>query len=291
MKRWMRVILIGLAAGLALLLAAAGAGEWMYHGRPAWYHHSHLTPAQAKAAANRADQKLADVFSWVASVQAQSVRRHLGTSAPADQTDPPANSKTVTLSDEELNAFIQAWENPDKSQLQQTLAQFFSEGRLILVEDGIIVAGQSTEFGTLASAQFNPVIDPEGKLWLRFAGIQAGLLPLPQSVVANKVERFTRYLRDRLSIYVQTANLDPTLTANGAAVEAGYTRLLLEGLNGGSSAPILFVPFDLGNFHRAMPVKLSAIKLSQGQVTLTLEPLSDSEQATVQDLIEKPYTP
>jgi hypothetical protein len=40
-----------------------------------------------------------------------------------------------------------------------------------------------------------------------------------------------------------------------------------------------------------MPVKLSAIKLSQGQVTLTLQPLSDSDQSTVQDLIEKPYAP
>jgi len=255
MKRWIRVILIGVAASVAVLLAAAGAGAWMYHGRPAWYHHSHLTAEQAKAAANRADQKLADVFSWVASVQAQNVRRHLGTSAPANQSDPPASSKTVTLSDEELNAFILAWENPDKSELQQTLTKFFSEGRLILVDDGIIVAGQSTDFGTLASAQFNPIIDPEGKLWLRFGGIQAGLLPMPQSVVAGKVDRFTKYLRDRLSTYVETANLDPTLTANGAAVEAGYTRLLLDGLNGASSAPILFVPFDLGNFHRAMPVK------------------------------------
>jgi len=291
MKRWIRVILIGVSAAVVLLAAVTLAGAWMYHGRPSWYHHSRLTAEQSMAAANRADQKIADVFSWVASVQAQNVRRHLGTSAPVDQSDPPAASKTVTLSDEELNAFMQSWDNPDKSELQQTLAKFFSEGRLVLVDDGIIVAGQSTDFGTLASAQFNPVIDPEGKLWLRFQGIQAGLLPVPQSVVASKVDRFTKYLRERLSTYQQTANIDPTLTANGAAIEAGYTRLLLDGLNYGASAPILFVPFDLGNFHSAMPVKLSALKVSQGQVTLTLVPLSDSDQSTIEDLIAKPYEP
>jgi hypothetical protein len=69
------------------------------------------------------------------------------------------------------------------------------------------------------------------------------------------------------------------------------TRLLLDGLNDGPSESILFVPFDLSDLHRAMPVKLSAIKVSQGQINLTFQPLSDSDQSTVEDLIEKPYQP
>jgi uncharacterized protein YpmS len=291
MKRWVWIILFALATGLVLIAAAALAGTWMYRGTPNWYHTSRLTVEQTKAAANRADQKLAAVFSWVAALQAQNTRRHLGTSAPADRIDPPSSSQTLSLSEEELNSFIQAWQNPEKSQLQQALARFFSEGRLVFVNDGIIVAGQSTDFGTLASAQFDPVIDAQGKLWLRFQGLQAGRLPLPQSVVANKVDRFTSYLRERLAFYQQTAQVDPTLTANGPAMGAGMTRLLLDGLNDGPSESILFVPFDLSDLHRAMPVKLSAIKVSQGQINLTFQPLSDSDQSTVEDLIEKPYQP
>jgi hypothetical protein len=292
MKRWIRVLLLALAIGLTLVVAAALAGAWMYRGTPGWYHVHRLTAEQSRAAANRADQKIADLFSWVASVQAQNVRRNLGTTtASVEPTDPPANSKTITLSEDELNAFIQEWENPDKSQLQKTLAKFFSQGRLVLIDDSIIVAGESTDFGTLASAQFDPVIDSEGKLWLRFEGMAAGRLPLPHSVVADKLDRFTTYLRDRLSYYQQSADVDSTLTANGSAAAAGMTRLLLDGLNGNSSEPILFVPFDLSHLRRALPVKLSAVKISRGQITLTLEPLSASDLGTVEDLLEKPYQP
>ena len=181
MNRWFRVVFFAVAVGLIVVGAVTLAGTWMYHGTPGWYHSHPLTAEQSRAAANRADQKIADLFSWVASVQAQNVRRKLGTTASADPTDPPASSKTITLSEDELNAFIQAWESPDKSQLQKTLGQFFTEGRLVLAEQSIIVAGQSTEFGTLASAQFDPFIDSDGKLWLKFEGMAAGRLSLPNA--------------------------------------------------------------------------------------------------------------
>jgi hypothetical protein len=289
MKRWIRLILLALAVGLALVVAAALAGVWMYHGTPGWYYTQSLTPEQSRAAANRADQKFADLISWVASVQAQNIRRRLGTSGPADRVDPPTPSKTITLSDDELNAFFQSWDNPDKSHMQAAVAPFFSEGRLIFTDDSIILAGKSADFGTLASAQFDPMIDSDGKLWLRFAGIQAGRLPLPRAVVSGKLDHFSTYLKARLSFYQQSADVDPTLTANGPAVAAGMTRLLLDGLNDGPSEPILFIPFDLGNLHRAMPVKLSEIKISRGQIALTVQPLSESDQPTVENLIEQPY--
>jgi hypothetical protein len=289
MKRWIRIIVLALAVGLVVVLAVVLAGTWMYHGTPSWYHARSLTPEQSRAAANRADQKFADLISWVASVQAQNVRRQLGTSEPADRADPPSPSKTITFSEDELNAFYQAWDNPDKSHMQAAVAPFFSQGRLVLMDDSIILAGKSPDFGTVASAQFDPMIDSDGKLWLRFAGIQAGRLPLPRSVVADKLDRLNTYLKGRLAFYQQTANVDPTLTANGSAVVAGMTRLLLDALNDGPSEPILFVPFDLSNLHRAMPVKLSGVKISRGQIALTVQPLSESDQPTVENLIEKPY--
>lgn len=286
--KWLRRLLLIAAILLCIVIAATLVGLYLYRSTPSWYRRSPLSEQERKAAANRADQKLADVISWAADVQAQQVRRHRGT---ASSTESPVGPKTVTLAQDELNAFFDSWSGPQKSQFQRRFSRYFSDGRLVLTEGQIILAGQSSEMGTLASVQLQPSIDGQGHLRLQWNGVSAGLLPVPESAIAGRLQRLQALLREQLDIWQESADIDQTLTANASAVEATMTKLLLDAINNRASDPLFFVPFDLGNLRHALPVRLSAVEVGEGTITMTLQPLPLDDRMTILRGIQRPYPP
>jgi hypothetical protein len=284
--KWLRRILLLIAILLCAVVSAALVGIYLYRCTPGWYHPQTLSEEELKANANSADQKMADTISWAASVQAQAVRRHHGGAAA---TEAPIGSKTVTLSENELNAFFGSWQNPDKSQLQARLAKYFSDGRLVLVDHEIILAGQSKSLGTLVSIHLQPSIDEGGKLRLQWEGVSAGMLPVPQAVIGGQLQKMRDSLQEELTFWQRSADVDQTMTANATAVESGMSRLLLDAMNDKESSPLFFVPFDLQDLHHALAVRVSAIEVSDGSLTLTLEPLTADDRSDVLGWIRKPY--
>jgi len=228
------------------------------------------------------------VISWAAQVQAQQVRRRRGT---ASSTESPVGPKTVTLAQDELNAFFDSWAGPQKSQFQRRVSRYFSDGRLVLTDGQIILAGQSLELGTLASVQLQPSIDGQGHLHLQWNGVSAGLLPVPESAIAGRLQRLQALLREQLDLWQESADIDQTLTANASAVEATMTKLLLDAINNRASEPLIFVPFDLGNLRHALPVRLSALEVGEGTITMTLQPLPLDDRMTILRGIQRPYPP
>ena len=104
------------------------------------------------------------------------------------------------------------------------------------------------------------------------------------STVANHLRRLRGLLQQQLFLEQSSAKIDTALTANGPALAAAWLRLLLNALNDRPSPPILVIPFDMSNLRRGLPVKLTAIKVVEGEITLTLEPLDAPEDR--QKLIE-----
>jgi uncharacterized protein YpmS len=274
--RWLRRILLLVAILLCGLIAAAGTGAYLYRTRPSWYHVSALSPTEQQDVQNQAQQKLAEVISWAASVQARQVRQTLGTASASDQPIAPLN---VTVSEDELNSFFDAWDSPDKKHFQERLQRYFSNGQLDLWDGRIILAADSKDLGTLASVQLQPRVDEQGKLQLQWEGVSAGMLPVPQAIVGPQMQRLQDLLRGEMSTWQKSAAIDQTCVANMAAVQMAAGRLLLDSMNGQASQPMVFLPFDLSDPHHTVAVRVGGIDVGNRSMTMTLEPLTGSEAA------------
>jgi len=283
---WFKRLFYFVAFVLLALLATSVFGTYLYRGTPSWYRPRIATTEQTRDAANRADQKLLDLFSWAASAQAQEVRNLRGIVSP---NEVPIGPKTVTFDEEEINSFISSWHTPGSSQLQQRIARYFTDGRNVFEDDAIILAGQSHEFRTLASAEFDPRVDARGNLHLDLAALRAGRLPVPLSAVAGHMRRLQSLLRQQLALEQPDVKIDPALTANGSALAAGWLRLILSAMNNRPCDPVLLIPFDMSNLRRGMPAKLTAIKVVEGEITLTMEPLAAGDRKELIGRLQQPY--
>ncbi len=288
MKKWLKRLLYLIALVLLAMLGASLFGVYLYRGTPSWYRARVATTQQTKDAANRADQKLLDLFSWAAGARAQQLRRIHGTAKP---DEPSVGARTVTFSDDEINSFISTWhwQSAETSNLQQRISRYFTDGRVVFEDDAIILAGRSPEFGALASAEFYPSLDAQGNLRLDFAALRAGRLPIPRSAVANHLQRLRELLEQQLWLEQSDAKIDPALTANGPALAAAWLRLLLYALDDRPCQAVLVIPFDMSNLRRGLPVKLTAIKVVEGEITLTLEPLAQEDRQKLLDNLRQPW--
>jgi hypothetical protein len=286
--KWLKRVLYLIAFVLLAIIAFALVGIYLYRGTPSWYRPRVATTQQIKDAANRADQKLLDLFSWAASAQARQLRRIHGISSPGNS---PVGPKTVTFTEDEVNSFIAAWKNPDKGPLEQRISRYFTGGRVVLDTDAVILAGHSPAFGALASAQFDPAIDAQGNLNVTLDSILAGRLPIPQAALARQLRSLQFLLQQQLNVQRSAVAIDPALTANASALAASWLRLLLSALNDQPADPILIIPFNITNLRHGLPVKLTAIQIVPGQITLTLTPLAPEDRQPLLDRLRQLWLP
>lgn len=272
--KWLKRLLILIALALLAVIAFALIGIYLYRGTPKWYRPRIATTQQIKDAANRADQKLLDLFSWAASAQAQQLRRLHGKAKPGEV---PIGPKTVSFDEEEINSFITSWQNPGKSSLEQRVDRYFTDGRVVLVDDGLILVGESPALGTLASAQFNPRIDGQGNLRVDLDSVRAGMLPIPRAALSDRIGRLQSLLQEQLYAEQPTIRIDPSQTANASALAASWLRLVISSLSGRPTGAMLVIPFDMSNLHHGFPVKLTGIRIVEGEITLTMQPLAPED--------------
>ena len=246
-----------------------------------------LTIDQRKAVANSADQKLLDLYSWAAAVQAREIRLRRATSQSA--ADPPIGAKVITFSSDEFNSFIQNFEKAGSSRLRGQISPYFSDGRMILQDGHLILAGRSDELGTVVGAAFSPSVDQGGKLHFELDGLTAGLLPVPQSTLATPMAQLKNALQNRLAALQDLADIDQKMTANPPAWHAVLTRLLLDSLNHRPSEPIICIPFDVTDVRRQIPVHVASIKVDSDTITARLEPIPGSDRPRILDQITQPY--
>jgi hypothetical protein len=282
---WLRRVLLVVAILLCAVLAVGLTAYYRYRETPSWYQAPPLSEQERKQAANSADQKLADLFSWAAAVQAHAARQIHG-----DSNQPTPDPKSVTLSETELNAFVDAWQSTQRTQLQDKLSHYFTDGKLVLTDNRIILAGTSRDLGAVLGVQLDPSVDDQGHMHLQWDGISAGELNLPRALVSGRLKSLNAQLQDQMSRYQESADIDQTLTANSSAVQASLTRWLLDALNGKVSDSTAFVPFDVGDFSQAEAVRLTSVQVTGGSITLGFTALAPDDRAAILSRIKQPYS-
>jgi hypothetical protein len=276
-----------LLAIAVVLTGAAALSYWAFKGTPDYYHRPQLSAQERADAANRATQKFLGTSTWANDLQASEHRAILdgagagATTAPATS---PNQSHTVSFSEQELNALFEQW----SSRVEQTYSKHVREPAIALRADRIILVGTVAEMGTVASAHFQPLIDDQGRLLLTLESVRAGRLPMPEIVWAAQRDRAIAALRARLPKWQAGATIAPNGVANADAVAAHLSKLLFDVLARRPREPVLFLPFDPQRPSSAVPVQLTSVRVTDGELTLTVESMPPAARAALLDRIREP---
>ncbi len=289
--KWLRKLRFYLTYLLLATVVICLVVFYLYRGTPSWYRPPPTDQQQIDDTANSASQKLQDLNTWAANVRAQQLRKSNGSfRSDRDWISP----KTITLSDDEVNALFETWKSPNESGADggnadgggadQQLARSFTDGRVFFTRDGIILAGESPALGAIVSGQFAASID-QAKLQLSIVALRIGRLPIPQSRAASYLQQLQISIQDRLADQLPYVNIDRNMNANSYTVAASWTKLLLSALSARPTDSYLIIPPDPAHGNRGLPVRLTALQLDDGQITLTLEPITtDDRQSLLDDL-------
>ncbi len=280
MKFFKRVLLL-LSVLLGVAVVCCALGLWLFRAEPDWYKRPTFTAEQREAAAQRATNKLALIQNQAARARAQErMNRDGATTVPA--TNPAGNAITVSFTDDELNAFFDKWVawNDWKAGYER----YISDPVIFLNDGRIILAARAKELNTVASLHFGPKIDSQGRLHVGLDRVLGGNLPRPAAVLGDYRRRLAQSMRQRLPQWRAAAAMDRSGAPNSSAISATMAALLLHVLADEPAYPVLFLPLvDRG----AVAVKLSAVKVENRALTLTVEPLSAAERAALLERIKQ----
>ena len=283
-RRWIKRSLLAIAV---VLTGAAALSYWAFKGTPDYYQRPQLSAQERSDAANRAIQKFGNTKEWANNLWVTE-QRTINEGAPAS-TNPATTQAgrqplTVSFTEHELNAFFQDWSPTfgwgDK------LAPYVKDPALALREDRIILVGTLVDVGAIASAHFQPLIDGQGQLRLTLESVRAGRLPMPEMIWAAQRNRLVAALQQRLPAWQSKATIAPNGVANRAAVAAHVSKLLLDVLARRPREPVLFLPFE--DDGRAVPVRLTSVRVTDGELTLTVESMTPADRAALLDRIREP---
>ena len=286
--KWMKRLAV-FVVGLVLVLGVAGAAMYYYgvRGTPEWWQRPQVSAEEQAAAANRADRKIMETLSVVREWEA-APRAQQQPADPKDRRPPatqPASKLEVTFTEGELNAFFNKWDR-----LYGWTAKYkdYITDPGIVIHDGrIVIAGNSSELGTVVSIHFDPELDDEGRLNLELSKVLAGRLPIPQGFLDKYRTAGRTRLKAALPELQAKAQLRPDGSANGEALSAAMAKLFLNVLANEPGEPVLFLP--LAEENRSIPVKLTDVKVADKSVTLAVTPLNRAERVALLDRIRERY--
>jgi hypothetical protein len=292
MKKWLKRTLLLVALVLAVVLLLSGVAVSLFHGTPAWYEPGSAWggPAgkgEAEQLARSAENKLIDAQNWGAAVVADARRARAATRSatrPGGTTPAPraAESHEIAFSQDELNALFDKWSTAYG--WRDKYSAYLDDPRIVLHEGKLILAGRLKELGAIASFQFRPSVDASGRLRLDLVRVTGGRLPLPDVVWVKWRDQIAAALRQRMPQWRAEAKIDPTGAANTAAMAATFSQLFFAVADGQAAEPVLFMPLiDRG---QSVPVRVTAVSVSDDKLTLRAEPLTPAQRAALLEHIK-----
>jgi uncharacterized protein YpmS len=276
--KWIKrifIFLLILAIGLAALL---GTSYYLIRRTPDWYKPLAMNSEEMQAAANRAFNKVTVIHNMANEAAArESAASHNAGAA----TRPDVQPITITFTQDELSAFILRWTDANSEKTDR----YIKGPQFVLRDSQIIFGGQIAELGQFGAIQLEPSLDEKGLLHLDIAEIRAGQLRVPQAFIESHLAKARTTLEQWLPAWQQNARID-VRGANSDAVKAAMTELLLNTLRDKPSQPVFFMPtVD----RKIVPVKLTDVSISNGSITLTVQPLTPADRKIALDAIREPY--
>ncbi len=284
-RKWIKRSLLAVAL---VLTVAAALSYWAFKDTPDYYRRPQLSAEERAAAADRAEKKLIRTKEWANDLWVREHRSLLANDGVATMTAssvdlPPARETfTVSFTGRELNAFVEKWSDTWDQRYRDSL----TDPIVILQKDRIILAGALTDLGAVASFHFFPRINDQGQLLLTLESVRAGRLPMPEMMWASHRDRAIDGLLRRLPDWQQNATIAPNGVANSDAVAAHMSKLLFDVVARRPREPGLFIPFE--DDGRAVPVRLTAVQVADGELTLTVEPMTFPERSALLKRIREP---
>ena len=285
--KWFKRLTI-FVVGLALVLALAAAGAYVYGVRrtPEWLRRPMASAAERAAAANRLDQKIMEALSAVSDMNAG----QNASSQPASSEDKrpsaaqPYKQLRVSFTEEELNASFQKWD-----QLYGWTERYkdhVQDPSIVIYDGRIVLAGNSTDVGSVVSLHFDPKLNSKGMLDLRLERVLAGRLPLPQSFFDKYRTSMITRLQGALPALQRKAAFKPDGSANSETMSAAMGKLFLHVLKNEPAEPVLFLPIGQS---RSVPVRLTDVTVEDKSITLTVKPLNADERVALLERIRERF--
>ena len=248
---------------------------------PAWYVRRHHTPQETAAAAARAEREVQRTLGWAQDQQAYAYSTRNG-GPPSTR---PAKALHIALSEDELNGFFQKWDR--EFRWSEQCQQYVADPQIVLQNGRLILAATAREMGTVVSIVFAPRLQ-NGNLHMPVEQVLAGRLPLPHAMWDRYRTPLEERINEALPEWQQGAEIRPNGSANTDTVATAMGELLIDILNNRPAPPVLFLPYDLSNGRRSLPVKLTSVQIADRTLMLTVEPLSPSERQALLTTLRAP---
>lgn len=280
--KWVKRLLLVVVFFAVFCGIIGAAGWWMSRRVPDWYARRHRSPQETAAAAHRAEREVQRTLSWAEDQQAYTDSSRYG--APSTQ---PAKVLAISLTEDELNGFFQKWDSAFG--WSRSYSQYLSDPQIVLQDGKLILAANCKDMGTVVSIVFAPRLE-DGKLEMPVERVLAGRLPLPHTFWDRYRVTLTDRMEEPLPRWQAGAEIRPNGTANSDAVAAAMSELLIDILNDRPAPPVLFLPYDISNRHRSLPVKLTDVDIANKTLILKVQPLTPSERSDLLANIRAPRT-
>lgn len=273
-RKWLKRLMLGVVVLLVVLVGTAVAAYFMSGSAPSWYLSKKLNPQEVARLELQARNKLLSMQNWAqdqSNWPSQSSRPRVDT----DPTTAPSNTRTITLSEDELNAMMSVWEQ----KLLEKYGQYISDPYFGLRDGHIVLAVTLKDAGRVISMYVEPRLDKQGMLLLSANSLVAGRIPVPRGLWSGYTDKLAKQLSAKLEHAREQARLEADGTGNAAAMISAGNRLLLNSLKDIPSDPVLFIPSDPQRWdEKGFPVKVVDVKVANETLTLTAVTLTGPEQ-------------
>ena len=273
--KWATRFLKLIAVVLLAAVGVAGYSAWKSRKIPEWYKPFALSAEQVEALAHRAENQIARVNNMAGRAHALESAARQGATAP---TTVP--SEQLRFREDELNALFLKWTAPDRDRIDKYLA----DPQIHLQDGTIIVAGTMKDLDKVISIHLEPSIDSEGRLDLGLSAVYTGQLLIPSWALSQQIDKVDAALEQYLPIWQQDAALSPHGGSNEASVDATLAKLALDALHHELSPPYFFLRY-------VDPVRLTDVQVTDGEITLTVQPLDEAERNEALRDIKQPWSP
>lgn len=269
--------------GLLLVLITLGLGGWLaVNATPSWYKSLVAGKPSDVEDARRVQETMSTAQAWGDTVYTSEYSKSRRTARGV----PPSDQLTIAFTQDQINAFLHKWwDFYGQRQVDgHTLNELFASPAVRLADGQITIAGRVKTIaeGKVIGLHFRPMMTSDAKLHLSGTGITAGLLSVPDAIWAKPRGDLIKTMTEMLAANRGAASLDAGGAANSEAVSVLLLGMAIDALAGRPSSDILLLPLmGQGEREQALPVRLKALEVDNGQITLTVQYLSAKERETL----------